>query len=354
MRSTRKQPFSWQEKKVLRIIRKKYSGSMNAKLRNLYLTITEMDSDFNSQDIKFYTKSINTYSGLSTEWIPTGLKILENELNIIEIIEEREGGKFKAKTIKFTPDNIKELPHKTVTGKTFNGESVTGKNATLKDSSYLEDNSYLEDSSYLEDNKEELPPLGDNIQINRYKDNDINNFIIKAKHLGFKPAPRFSTLNVDPVKLIKLIDNLSAFSREEVLTAIETYISILEDPETYNLYNKYGSIVSFLTKGVELFSQPDVARSHYRIKGKESLKVNRAVDYQIKSKCVHCKKVFDKELYNCPECGKDRNHLPEICYYCGIKFERDDQDYCTGENSAGEKCGKPRAREMTVKVNRGG
>ncbi|NIP29004.1 MAG: hypothetical protein GTO02_00025, partial [Candidatus Dadabacteria bacterium] len=138
MRSTRKQPFCWQEKNILRLIRKQYKKSELAKLRNLYLTITEMDSDFNGQDIRFYTKTINTYSGLSKDWIPSGLKILQ-DMKVIEIKEERIKGKFKGKKLVFTPDNIQEIPRKTVTGKPVNGKSILGLFDTSEDSTYLED-----------------------------------------------------------------------------------------------------------------------------------------------------------------------------------------------------------------------
>lgn len=150
MRSTRNQPFCWQEKKILRKIRKSYTGSELCKLRNLYLTITEMDSDFNNQDIKFYTKTISTYGGLSKEWIPSGLKILQ-KMKVLQIVEDREGGKFKGKRLIFTPQNVEEIPQKTVTGKPVNGESVNGKDESS------EDISLLEDIHCKEDNKKNLP-----------------------------------------------------------------------------------------------------------------------------------------------------------------------------------------------------
>lgn len=95
----------------------------------LYATVTEMDSDFNSMDIKNYTKSISTYSGLSKEFIPQGLKKLR-ELGILEIVLDKENGKFKGKRLVFTPEKIEEIEMKnnpkTVDGKTVNGESVIG------------------------------------------------------------------------------------------------------------------------------------------------------------------------------------------------------------------------------------
>lgn len=80
--ATRNQPFCWQEKKILRLLKKHFQKTELAKYRNLYLTLTEIDSDFNNQPIKFYYKTIAKYSGLSDKWIPQALQKLR-ELEII-------------------------------------------------------------------------------------------------------------------------------------------------------------------------------------------------------------------------------------------------------------------------------
>ena len=138
-RSTKEQSFCWQEKKVLRLFRCLYVGKELDRIRNLYLTLTEIYSDFNGQDIKYYTETIAKYSGLSKGWIPKGLKILE-ELKVIELVEERSKGKFKGKKLIFTPENIEEMEkftgeeeinnEETVTGKTTTGEIITGETVT--------------------------------------------------------------------------------------------------------------------------------------------------------------------------------------------------------------------------------
>lgn len=143
-RSTKEQSFCWQEKKVLRLFRCLYVGKELDRIRNLYLTLTEIYSDFNGQDIKYYTETIAKYSGLSKGWIPKGLKILE-ELKVIELVEERSKGKFKGKKLIFTPENIEEMEkftreeeidneetiaEETTTGETITGETVTGKTIT--------------------------------------------------------------------------------------------------------------------------------------------------------------------------------------------------------------------------------
>lgn len=150
MRSTRNQPFCWQEKKILRLLQNNFKKTELVKFKMLYVTITEIDSDFNSKVIKFYTKTIAKYSGLSLEWIPKGLKKLE-EFGILKILEEKIGGRFKGKQLIFTPENIQEIPLKTVigktgNGKTVNGKSVTGKTDTSEDSNLLEDSHCKENS----------------------------------------------------------------------------------------------------------------------------------------------------------------------------------------------------------------
>ena len=178
-RSTKEQSFCWQEKKVLRLFRCLYVGKELDRIRNLYLTLTEIYSDFNGQDIKYYTETIAKYSGLSKGWIPKGLKILE-ELKVIELVEERSKGKFKGKKLIFTPENIEEMEkftreeeidneetiaeetiageiimgetitgktitEETTTGKTITGETVAGFLQTSEDIFVLEDNKRLKD-----------------------------------------------------------------------------------------------------------------------------------------------------------------------------------------------------------------
>lgn len=161
-RSTRNQPFCWQEKKILRLLRNYFEGSELQKFRNLYLTLTEIDSDFNGKDIKYYTKTVATYSGLSKDWIPKGLKVLE-ELKMIQLVEDRENGKFKGKRLIFTPENIEEVPLKTVHGKSGNGKSIDGNLESSEDILYLEDNNNKEDNKKIDrypkgtiDNKEDV------------------------------------------------------------------------------------------------------------------------------------------------------------------------------------------------------
>lgn len=177
-RSTRNQPFCWQEKNINRLFRKifKDNRSLKSKMLLLYATITEIDSDFNGRDIKYYTKTISTYSGLSKDFIPKGIKYLE-DLKIIKIIDERKGGKRVGMLISFTTENIDKsidigevLPPKSFTRKPNTSKPSNGKSATLEDSIIKEDSLLEEDSSCIRcasapstkknlENKEPLKPI---------------------------------------------------------------------------------------------------------------------------------------------------------------------------------------------------
>lgn len=113
MRSTRKQPFCWQEKKINRLIRKIYAddSAKKSKMLLLYQTLTEIDSDFNGKEISFFTKTISTYSWLSVRFIPSALEEFQ-DLKILKIIEKKEAGKFAWKDLIFTPDEVIDASEK--------------------------------------------------------------------------------------------------------------------------------------------------------------------------------------------------------------------------------------------------
>ena len=215
-RSTKEQSFCWQEKKVLRLFRCLYVGKELDRIRNLYLTLTEIYSDFNGQDIKYYTETIAKYSGLSKGWIPKGLKILE-ELKVIELVEERSKGKFKGKKLIFTPENVEEMEkftreeeidneetiteettteetitgetiaeetitgetitEETITGKTITGETVAGFLQTSEDSFVLEDNKRLKDINNTHTEGEK------NIENRECKKDDMENMPVEIQQI---------------------------------------------------------------------------------------------------------------------------------------------------------------------------
>jgi len=153
-RQIRNQPFCWQEKKINRLIRKIHFNdrAFKSKLLLLYATITEIDNDFNGKAIKYYTKTIVSYSGLSKEFIPNGLRELER-LGIIKLTESRKGdGKYSGKTIFFTPELIDESASievetyaKPVNGEAVNGRPVNGELATLEESNSIEEKKIKEE-----------------------------------------------------------------------------------------------------------------------------------------------------------------------------------------------------------------
>ena len=225
-RSTKEQSFCWQEKKVLRLFRCLYVGKELDRIRNLYLTLTEIYSDFNGQDIKYYTETIAKYSGLSKGWIPKGLKILE-ELKVIELVEERSKGKFKGKKLIFTPENVEEMEKftreeeidneetiaeetiieetiaeeiimgetitgetiteeiitgetiigETITGKTITGETVAGFLQTSEDIFVLEDNKRLKDINNTHTEGEK------NIENRECKKDDMENTPVEIQQI---------------------------------------------------------------------------------------------------------------------------------------------------------------------------
>lgn len=116
-RQIRRQPFCWQEKRILRFLKQSYRGLERAKMLMLYTVLTWIDSDFNGKPIRWYTKTIATYSGLDRHWVSKGLKKLQ-ELKIIKIrlpARDKVTGKFMedpetGPAVIFTPEGIDESP----------------------------------------------------------------------------------------------------------------------------------------------------------------------------------------------------------------------------------------------------
>ena len=221
-RNTKNQSFCWQEKKILRLLRCQYDGKEHDKLRNLYLTLTEIYSDFNGQDIKYYTQTIARYSGLNKEWIPKGLKIFE-KLKVIQLVEERSKGKFKGKRLIFTPENIEEMEKfaentKTNEMNTSNGKPDTDETATeflepSEDSSYLEDIKRVKDINNTHTGEEEKEKLSDAPM-------EIQDILKKYKELGlpeynYRPD-NYVLLGVwRELGAVKLFEALTLMSKSE-------------------------------------------------------------------------------------------------------------------------------------------
>lgn len=69
VRIFRKNPIAWWDKNVMRFLRDKYGRDKKTFLliRSVYLALCEIESDFNSKPVNFFTKTVGTYAGLSRE-----------------------------------------------------------------------------------------------------------------------------------------------------------------------------------------------------------------------------------------------------------------------------------------------
>ena len=117
-RCIRNQPFCWQEKVILREIRRRYRGAKRVKMISLYTVLTWIDSDFYGKDIDFFTETICTYSGLQKSGkhsVPKLLKEMEEELGIIKLSTKRDkNGRVITKILTFTPGQLKTINSKTI------------------------------------------------------------------------------------------------------------------------------------------------------------------------------------------------------------------------------------------------
>jgi hypothetical protein len=81
VRIFREQPFGWFDKPIMRHLREKYGKDKKKfiALRATYLAICEMASDFESNPIYAFNKTVGTYAGLSREAAGKYVKMLERE-----------------------------------------------------------------------------------------------------------------------------------------------------------------------------------------------------------------------------------------------------------------------------------
>ena len=219
-RNTKNQSFCWQEKKILRLLRSQYyGGKEHDKLRNLYLTLTEIYSDFNGQDIKYYTQTIARYSGLNKEWIPKGLKIFE-KLKMVQLIEDRDKGKFKGKRLIFTPENIEEIKNLPNTEKINDDNTVSEFLEPSEDSSYLEDIKRVKDINNTHTGEEEK--ANDNLKQENLSDApvEIQDILKKYKELNlpeynYRPDNHILLGVWRELGAVKLFEALTLMSKSE-------------------------------------------------------------------------------------------------------------------------------------------
>lgn len=113
--------FAWQEKSVYALFRQQFSGSNLVRIQNLYMTLTLIESNISVPNYLFYVKTIQKYSGLTKDWIPTGLRILV-AMNVITLITMRDpiNRRPLGRTLKFsekearlmTPEEYQEIVEK--------------------------------------------------------------------------------------------------------------------------------------------------------------------------------------------------------------------------------------------------
>lgn len=122
-RQFRKQPFAWQEKNVLRLLKKKYKKRAIVSRRSVYLALTEIESDFGRDFIRNYTKTIATYAGINRHLASQILKEFE-KLGILKMkMLRNKEGKFCGKVVDLLSVSsyplvdeppVGEMPHKKV------------------------------------------------------------------------------------------------------------------------------------------------------------------------------------------------------------------------------------------------
>ena len=81
VRIFRKNPIAWWDKNVMRHLRHKYGQDKKTFLliRSVYLALCEIESDFNDKPVKFFTKTVGTYAGLSREAAGKYINLLVKE-----------------------------------------------------------------------------------------------------------------------------------------------------------------------------------------------------------------------------------------------------------------------------------
>lgn len=156
VREFRQSPFCWQDKPILRHINNNVQRKQLSSVRNVYLTLTEIASDYSSEDIKVFIFDVSNRSWLSEDTVSKCLHILQ-ELWIIDYWEQKRNSEWKydKKEIRLISANLtvpkfqrssKEVPKK------FGGQT----------SGYIEYNKEVNIESNNEDNNNSTCKVKDN------------------------------------------------------------------------------------------------------------------------------------------------------------------------------------------------
>ena len=366
-RSTRKEPFCWQEKSIRRLLKRVFDATERVKMRELYSTITEIDSDFNGREIKYYTKTIATYSGLSKDWIPFSIKKLEL-LGIIEIVDDKKSGRFNGKHIVFTPEKTVKIANtsSTVTGRSLNGGSLSGQTCTLEDiKSLLEDitnKKNKEKEKKAEIPKEGIPlekdleEMGEENQENiKIKDQNstctdqpilpIKNSIQKRDEILKKCLTKFNGKGTEVYKFLTSIDGIknddqlerftntvfSKFSEESIL---ETFKSL------ENKFNE-GRMPEYNTSFVlDAFSKQKNKsyKQEYKKKKAKIMEPEEVIPILLEQSRIGYEEIIDNELGNydftCSCCGETIDIWRTVCPKCDKKIKWNSVDLKTIKKEA--------------------
>src|SRR5262245_28374702 len=99
VRIFRKQPFGWFDKPILRYLREKYGKNKKVfiALRATYLAICEIESDFESNPITAFNKTVGTYAGLTRQVAGKYVRLLEAEglIQKLRVVDPQTGLKSK-------------------------------------------------------------------------------------------------------------------------------------------------------------------------------------------------------------------------------------------------------------------
>lgn len=94
VREFRKFPFCWQDKPTLRYINDNVERKQLSSIRNIYFTLTELASDYSSEDIKVFIFDVANRSWLNEKTVSKCLKILE-DLWIITFWKQQKNSDWK-------------------------------------------------------------------------------------------------------------------------------------------------------------------------------------------------------------------------------------------------------------------
>lgn len=99
LRDTRRAYFCWQQMDAMRILYEKHSGAESNKLVSLYVALTMKSFQAYGADFNTTSQDMIDYTHLSKDWVPSGLRTLQED-GLIDMTDIRDkDGKFSGKRI---------------------------------------------------------------------------------------------------------------------------------------------------------------------------------------------------------------------------------------------------------------